>query len=185
MNMHGSQLSRRGAVMIVVMGLITILLSLALGVTVKVYNGIKNGSNVTQNAQAWIMMQSARMFLANQVKNGTVPWATSGTALTIGNLLSTDIPSKAMDDRLGWAHIQQMKTGVDAYWHVLASGGGSGQNGLKAISLTDGDAVRNAMDVRYQYEIIYDEPILPATYGSFSINLLKAATEAYTVAYFW
>lgn len=176
--------TRRGAVMIVVLGLITILLSLALGVTVKVYNGIKNGSNVTLNAQAWIMMQGARMCLANQVNNSLAPWAVDGTAYTIGNLPTVSIP-KALDDRLGWAHIRQVKTSVDAYWHVLVSGGSSGQNELKAVSLTDGDAVRNAMDVRYQYEFIYDEPVFPATFGSFRINLLKAATDAYTATYYW
>lgn len=177
--------ARRGAVMIVVLGLITILLSLALGVTVKVYNGIKNGSNVTLNAQAWIMMQAARMCMANQVNKGHAPWAAAGTAYTIGNIPAASIGGKALDDRLGWAHIQQMDVGANAYWHVLATGGGSGEDGRKEVSLTDGDAVRNAMDVRYQYEMIYDEPVFPAVTGSWRVNLLKVATEAYTAANYW
>lgn len=180
--MRRSQHSRRGAVMIVVMGLITILLSLALGVTVKVYNGIKNGSNVTQNAQAWIMMQSARMFLANQVNKGIAPWPASGTAVTIGNLQATDISGKAMDDRLGWARVKQIDTGASAYYHVMATGGGSGQNGLKDSSLTDGDPVRNAMDIRYLYHMKHTAVPLP---GYWSITLLQAATETYSNPDFW
>lgn len=145
--MTNRQHSRRGAVMIVVMGLITILLSLALGVTVKVYNGIKNGSNVTQNAQAWIMMQAARMYLYNQ----TAVWP-ADAALTIGNIQSSDIPDKMLDDRLGWARIKQI--GAATEYYVLANGGGSGENGLKASLPGDGDAVRNAMDIRYAYKVV-------------------------------
>ncbi len=181
--MRSSRHARRGAVMIVVMGLITILLSLALGVTVKVYNGIKNGSNVTQNAQAWIMMQSARMFLANQVDKGLAPWPAAGTALTIGNLQSMDIPNKAMDDRLGWARIKQIDTGVTAYYHVMATGGSSGQNGQMALSLTDGDAVRIATDIRYLYHMKHDP--VPAPNGTWTITLLQAATESYINPNFW
>lgn len=187
---HSSCRGRRGAVMIVVMGLITILLSLVLGVTVKVYNGIKNGSNVTQNAQAWIMMEAARMSLARQRVAATpLPWATANSAVTIGNILAADIPDKRLDDRLGWAHIRQVGTATQYY--VFANGGGSAgpdtsspPNVFKETTLTDGDPVRNAMDVRYLYFMEYKEPPVVVVAG-WNIKILKAATEAYVAANYW
>lgn len=178
---HSFQHARRGAVMIVVLGLITILLSLVLGVTVKVYNGIKNGSNVTQNAQAWIMMQAARVYVMNQpmtTPGVPDPWP-NNAALTIGNIPVASISGKAMADRLGWAHIKQY--GTAANYYILATGGSSGYAGNKATSLTDGDEVRNAMDVRYSYYLTYTGPITVGAnvYASYSLSLLNAATAVY------
>lgn len=181
---HGFQHARRGAVMIVVLGLITILLSLVLGVTVKVYNGIKNGSNVTQNAQAWIMMQAARVYIMNQPTTGmpgvAVPWPMDAR-LTIGNIPVASITGKTMADRLGWAHIRQCGAASDYY--IIATGGGSGYAENKGTSISDGDEVRNAMDVRYVYYVKYIAPPAPAS--GYSISLLNAATTAYINATYW
>lgn len=131
--------TRRGAVMIVVLGLITIILGLLLGLTVKVYNNLKSASATQQSAQAWIMMQAARMLIE---RNGGAVTAD----VTIGNLTTSDIPSKELDDRLGWARIKT--TG-----EVIACGGASGANGAKDATFAGPDPIRDAMDVRYYYTI--------------------------------
>lgn len=136
--------ARRGAVMIVVLGLITIILGLLLGLTVKVYNNLKSASATQQSAQAWIMMQAARM----------VVWRNAGAVpadVTIGNLAAGDIPGKELDDRLGWARIKT--TG-----EVIACGGSSGANGAKDTLFSGPDPLRDAMDVRYHYTIAGSPP---------------------------
>jgi hypothetical protein len=138
--------TRSGAVMIVVLGLITIILGLLLGLTVKVYNNLKSASATQQSAQAWIMMQAARM----------VVWRNAGAVpadVTIGNLAVGDIPSKELDDRLGWARIKT--TG-----EVIACGGSSGANGAKDASFAGADPVRDATDVRYYYTITGSPPVV-------------------------
>lgn len=136
--------ARRGAVMIVVLGLITIILGLLLGLTVKVYNNLKSASATQQSAQAWIMMQAARMVVWRNA--GAVP-----TDVTIGNLAAGDLPNKDLDDRLGWARIKT--TG-----EVIACGGSSGANGEKDATFAGPDPLRDAMDVRYYYTITGSPP---------------------------
>ena len=133
---------RRGAVMIVVLGLITIMLGLALGLTVRVYAGVKGGAVVQQNAQAWIMMRAAAAYLDRQP-----PGPGTDYAFTIGDLLPGDLADKDLDDRQGWARIRQFSSAGEVY--LDACGGSSGSGGKDAI--TDGGGVRNAMDVRYLY----------------------------------
>lgn len=140
--------ARRGAVMIVVLGLITIILGLLLGLTVKVYNNLKSASATQQSAQAWIMMQAARMIYNHA---GAMPPAASTTGITIGNLAVGDLPSKELDDRLGWAHIKVTTTAGVETIHVIATGGSSGANGAKDLVFAGPDPIRDAMDVRYYY----------------------------------
>lgn len=132
--------ARRGTVMVIVLGLITIMLGLALGLTVKVYMGMKGGVVTQQNAQAWIMMQAARMGVTQQP-------GVFAAGVTAGDLSAAELPpGKGLADRLGWVRI---KPNAPDY-HIIACGGSSGAGGTKAAA-NDGDAVRNAMDVRYLY----------------------------------
>ena len=153
--------ARRGAVMIVVLGLITIILGLLLGLTVKVYNNLKSASATQQSAQACIMMQAARMLI---VKNGGLLTAD----VTIGNLAANDLPSKELDDRLGWARVKT--TG-----EVIACGGSSGANGAKDVTFAGSDPIREAMDVRYYYTMTYSALPLP----SVTVTLNPAQADHY------
>lgn len=142
--------ARHGAVMIVVLGLITIILGLLLGLTVKVYNNLKSASATQQSAQAWIMMRAACM-IYNQA--GVLPPAAATTGITIGNLAVGDLPNKELDDRLGWAHIKvTTSAGVDTI-HVIATGGSSGADGAKELVFAGPDPIRDALDVRYYYTL--------------------------------
>lgn len=135
--------ARSGTVMVIVLGLITIMLGLALGLTARVYIGAKGGVSVQQNAQAWIMMQAARMAIGRGV-------AIPDAGVTGGDLPAA-IPGKELSDRLGWVRIRPIgPPGPHTGYDVIASGGASAQGGTKA-GANDGDPVRNAMEVRYRY----------------------------------
>ena len=134
--------ARRGAVMIIVLGLITIMLGLALGLTVRVYAGVKAGVVVQQNAQAWLMMRAATAYL-----DRNAPGPGTDFAFTMGDLAPADLPGKELDDRLGWARIKQVSAAGDVYIHACGGSSGSGGKNLAG----DGGAMRNAMDVRYLY----------------------------------
>jgi hypothetical protein len=69
----------------------------------------------------------------------------NATGVTIGDLSPGAITGKGVAERLGWARVKLVSPDVS----VIACGGSSGGGGK--ASITAGDAVRNAMDVRYHY----------------------------------
>lgn len=136
---------RRGTVLILVLGLITLFMALILSATIRVYNAGKTMGTLSKNVQAHLMMRAATIFIA---KAGAI----YATPVTIGDTFTgASFPSYPMAHRMGWAHLKGD--------YVVAAGGSTGGNPGKAagISTATGSAAEqelsNAMEVRYYYTV--------------------------------
>lgn len=138
--------SRRGTVLILVLGLITLFMALMLSATVRVYNAGKTITTLQKNVQAYVMMQAAKMYYAQ------------GCSFSLGDKFdTTSFTGHPQAHRLGWAHISPT-TMID----VVATGGASA--GWFPARLTNISApcptrtdienqLASAMEIRYYYQI--------------------------------
>lgn len=172
--------SRRGTLLVVVLGLITIFLALMLAITVRVYNSTKTGTSVQQSAQAYIMLQAAKMII--DAGNRSSPLVTIPLPVTAGDQSDLSSPAganKPFGDILGWCRIAKdaAATSPPVFWIVAA--GGSSAFGTAKVNITDGDPLRNSYEVRYYYKATYD----PAKAGTdadprFTIDLQPVVANA-------
>lgn len=130
------QPARRGTLLVVVLGLITIFLALMLAITVRVYNSTKNSTTLQQTVQAYLMMVGAKKVIA-----ASGPDCTAGDET--GMFASCGRPFVGA---LGWFHIKA-SGGM-----ILAVGGSSAVDGPKT-SVVSGDPQRNAYEVRLYYAV--------------------------------
>lgn len=136
--------NRRGTVLILVLGLITLFMALMLSATVRVYNSGKAIGALQRSVNAHLMMQAAKMYLA---KGGSTP-------VTIGDTYSpADFPSYPAANRMTWVHINGT--------NVVAAGGSTGgfPAGKSTIFSTDParspveNQISNLFEIRYRYTI--------------------------------
>lgn len=183
---------RSGVVLVIVLGLITIMLSLLLSVTVVVFTSIRSGPNVQQNAQAVIMAQAARLWIKAHVGDATNYAGILDPGICLGD--EAVIPGKPMSHRLGWVYLrkgnwqnpvkahddQYAKTGLGSAIWVLGAGGGSANTGGVAgkTSAMSGDPVANAYEIRYLYTW-YQIGSSPSSYGNFSLMPYFVAPDHY------
>lgn len=155
--------ARRGTLLVVVLGLITIFLALMLAITVRVYNSTKGGTALQQNVQAYLMMIAAKkvsVLEANVTGSFTFP-------LTAGDdpALYTGI-GRPFADSLGWFHMKNATT-------VVAVGGSSAKGAAKT-SINSGAAERNAYEIRLYY-----------TFGGTAPNLIPQLQPVADNATYW
>lgn len=141
----------RGTVLVLVLGLTAIMLGLVAGVAARVFLSRRETAALHQNAQAFAMLQAARLAIA--AHDGAI-----AAPLTAGDLAPGDLPGRPMADRLGWARIRP--DGTPGGFDVVAAGGGSASGGAKT-SISAGPALSNAYEIRYAYALRFD----PATRG--------------------
>lgn len=180
-NSHG--LSKRGSLLVVVMGLIVLMLGLTMGLASRVMRGIDDSATTQRQAQAFIMTSNAKIvllgcydkFKAGDTTNAIEPLR--GTS--IGDFEGTTTTSTLIRPylgRLGWARIKSslpssaspssaaITAGLAASPPVascdlLTAGGAGGWNkpagtgGAKATSLGGGTPEVNAFDIRYAYTV--------------------------------
>jgi hypothetical protein len=137
--------SRRGTVLILVLGLITLFMALILSATVRVFNAGKTVATLQKNVQAHLMLQAAKLYV-NKV---------GGYTGTIGDKFSsTDFPGHPNAGRLGWAHIQG---GTEVIATGGSTGGGTGKGSPGSITtspLTGFEKdLADSMEVRYRYTL--------------------------------
>lgn len=138
--------SRRGTVLILVLGLTAIMLGLVASVTARVFLSRRETASLHQSAQAFVMLKAASMVIA---ANG----GTLASALTAGDLSPGDIPGCPIADRLGWVRIRP--AAAAGSFDIVSAGGASGSGNAKNL-ITSGPAISNAYEVRYAYATSYD-----------------------------
>ena len=140
---------RRGTVLILVLGLITLFMALLLSATVRVYNAGKTILTLQKNVQAHLMMQSAKMYIAT----GHALWL--GQCFTSTSPLSKSFPGLPFADRLGWARVNAART------DIISAGGSTAGSGIIKMFINDVTGtpsaaerdMRNALELRYHYGI--------------------------------
>jgi adenylosuccinate lyase len=137
--------SRRGTVLILVLGLITLFMALILSATVRVFNASKTMATLQKNVQAHLMMRSATILIARA-------GAVYATPITIGDTFtSASFPAHSQAHRMGWAHLKGD--------YVIAVGGSTGGAPGKGASIATATGspseqeLSNAMEVRYYYTV--------------------------------
>lgn len=138
--------TRRGTVLILVLGLTAIMLGLVASVTARVFLSRRETAALHQSAQAFVMLKAASMVIA--AKGGAL-----ASALTAGDLSPGDVPGCPAADRLGWVHISP--GAAPEIFDIVSAGGSSGSGNAKS-SITSGPALSNAYEVRYAYATTYD-----------------------------
>ena len=127
--------NRRGTVLILVLGLITLFMALLLSATIRVYNAGKSMETMKRSVNAYMAMQAAKIYLAS---GGPTP-VTLHTTMT--------------SNKVQWSHIN----GTD----VIAAGGSTGGFAAGKSSIFATDPARsviegqlaNAFEIRYHYTI--------------------------------
>lgn len=135
--------ARQGTLIVVVLALIAIFMSLILAMTVRVYNTTKGSMAMQQSAQAFCMLQAAKM-----VVRDAPPAAPLTGADEVG-----PIANRLMPDRLGWFRI----SGSGPY-EVIAAGGASAAGGAGKNTIDAGDPLVNQYENRWHYRVQYASP---------------------------
>jgi hypothetical protein len=147
--------SRRGTVLILVLGLITLLMALLAGLAARVHNAGRGLETLRRHAQAMVMLQAAKIYIAEREAVGSPLTA----AVTLGDLLPAgSYPAAFFADRLGWVRVRQEPAAGAGVFSVLSAGGGSAIPGSGKTSLTSGSAAANAYEIRYLHTLTFTPP---------------------------
>lgn len=160
--------SRRGTILILVLGLIALFMALMISITIRVYNAGKTVETIRRNAQAHIMLQAAKLYIAEYPILASPDWATT-PSVTLGDTIpSGAFPAQTLAQNLGWVHITNTSGGaVSGTYLAIATGGASATVGVGKTALNSGSDIANAFDVRYLYELTFSAP------NTFTSILLK------------
>lgn len=181
--------SRRGSLLVVVMGMIILMLGLTIGLASKVSNSIKGNVIIQRQAQAHIMMLAAKMIIKRADSGiGDSCALPAGVTLASGLTAGDGGSNGNLDSSLGfgWVHIKE--TGVAQEYYVIAGGGGSGidpthptdRTGWKSrVTFLPGTA-RNELITRSIYDqvFVYKIKLLGIGADKFQIDVQPLDTTA-------
>ena len=144
--------SRSGSVMLIVLGLMGILIGLLLAVSMQVRSAIAGVPAYQHSVETYVMLQTAKLLIQGRQSDGTLATA---PAVTAGDQVG--LPGRPFAASLGWVHVKADPANPTSSFDVVAAGGSAGAGGLKSGigTISAGDPVSNAFEVRFHYHLSY------------------------------